>query len=211
MEKSDPLRILIADDHRLICTAMRSLLPTRSDLTLEIVGQAHEDGHVLMMVQQLCPDVVLMEMGIPQMGALELTQLLKTRHPVLRVLIYSLHCEALSPAVFMEARADGYLPKDSMEDDLFAALRLVFHGGIYYGPPAREPAPALRPAPSADEIDPSVEAAFELLTPREQEVLPLLAKGLSYRPIAGLRFPRLSPFSPRNSVTSASSSACNHP
>jgi DNA-binding NarL/FixJ family response regulator len=173
------IRVLIADDQALVRAGFCRLLDSEADL--RVVGEAANGVEALDLVDRFATDVVLMDIRMPILDGLDTTRRLATRHPAVRVVILTTH--DLDEYVFdaMQAGASGFLLKDSPPDMLIAAVRTAAAGDALLGPTItrrlieefiRRPVPVQAP--------PAVGA----LTPREFEVLRLLATGLSNAEIA---------------------------
>jgi DNA-binding NarL/FixJ family response regulator len=171
------IRVLIVDDQVLIRDGLRSLLSAQSDL--EVVGDAEDGAAAIELIHQLtqanqAPDVVLLDIRMPVMDGVAATQQIVSKFPDCRVLILTTFDdeEYVSQAVRYGAR--GYLLKGTPATDLAMAIRSIYQGYSYLGPGLM--AKALSPPASG-----SLESD---LTPREQQVLQLLAQGCENREIA---------------------------
>jgi DNA-binding NarL/FixJ family response regulator len=173
------IRVLIADDQALIRAGFRRLLDSEADL--RVVGEAANGVETMELVDRFATDVVLMDIRMPVLDGLEATRRLARRHPKVRVVILTTH--DLDEYVFdaMHAGASGFLLKDSPPDMLIAAIRTAAAGDALLAPSitrrlieefARRPSPVDAPP------------ALATLTPRELDVLRLLATGLSNAEIA---------------------------
>jgi two-component system, NarL family, response regulator NreC len=165
------IRTLIADDHGVLRAALRALLNGRSDL--EVVGEAGDGNEVLRLTDELRPDLVLMDISMPGRGGIETTRELKQMRPEARVLILSVHEDEELLREAMRAGASGYVVKRALESELLNAIAAVMRGDLYIHPVMTRALVAdlyNRPAPSTDRQS-------EQLTPRELQVLGLIAKG----------------------------------
>jgi DNA-binding NarL/FixJ family response regulator len=170
------IRVVIADDQGLIRVGLRKILEIEPDTT--VVGEAVDGEQVVQMASRLRPDVVLMDIRMPSLDGIEATRRLVRAHPSLRVLMLTTF--GLDNYVFesLRAGASGFMLKDAPPEDIAAAVRIVANGDALLAPSvtrsvieqfARQPAPPPTHPP----------AAVAALTPREREVLDLLAAGLS--------------------------------
>lgn len=164
-----PLKVLIADDHRLILEAIRLVLEQADDI--EIVGETTRGAQVLPLVARTNPDLVLLDIRMPEMDGLTCLDRLQKQHPDVTVVIMSSHDDSETIASALARGAKSFIGKMIDPRDLPSALRLVAQGAVYRpvngGEPARE-----READKAG------------LTPSEQRVLEALARGLSNKEIA---------------------------
>lgn len=172
-----PVRILIADDHGVIRAGLRALLSGLPEL--EVVGEAVDGRDTLRKSMELKPNIVIMDLSMPEMGGLEATRQLAQIASDTRVLILTVHEDESLLKEVIRAGAAGYIIKRAVEDELIHAIRVVARGDMYVHPSMTRA--LFSPLPSSDEFK-----AFEVetLTAREIEVLRLLAKGYTNRQIA---------------------------
>jgi NarL family two-component system response regulator LiaR len=170
------IRVLIVDDHAIVRIGIRALLATEKDI--QVVGEANNGSEAVRQARELGPDVILMDLAMPQMDGIEATRQITAQQSQTRVLVLTSFAadDKVFPAV--KAGALGYLLKDSGPEALVEAIR-----AIYRGEPSLEPSIARKvlqelshPSPANPDVDP--------LTEREMEVLRLIAQGLSNREIA---------------------------
>jgi DNA-binding NarL/FixJ family response regulator len=172
-----PIEILIADDHGVIRAGLRALLENVPDIT--VVGEASDGVEALAKAVELKPDILLMDLSMPNMGGIEATLQLSQKEPKVRVLILTVHEEESLLKEVIRMGAFGYIVKRAAQEDLLHAIRVVSRGDLYIHPTMTRalfnetPAYAPRPMPES-----------ETLTLREIEVLQLLAKGYTNRQIA---------------------------
>jgi len=172
-----PIRILIADDHGVIRAGLRALLAGYPDMN--VVGEASDGGEVLGKAIDLKPDIVLMDLSMPNMGGIDATRLLLQREPNLRILILTVHEDESLLKEVIRAGASGYVIKRAAQEDLIHAIRVVARGDLYVHP-AMTRALFAEPSPTVA----SKVSEIETLTLRELDVLQLLAKGHTNRQIA---------------------------
>jgi DNA-binding NarL/FixJ family response regulator len=171
------IRVLLADDHQLVRAGIRSLLQRIPGI--EVVGEAADGREAIRMLQEHLPDVVLMDLLMPGLNGLEATERIVKEHPGVRVIILSMNSAEEFVLQAVRAGASGYLLKNARTAELEQALRSVAEGQTY-----------LSPAVSAHVIDDckrhadSNESAKNALTPRQREVLQLVAEGSSTKQIA---------------------------
>lgn len=172
-----PMRVVLADDHTLVRAGIRALLEQLPDV--HVVAEAsdgHEAVHVVATTQ---PDVVLMDITMPGLNGLEATRRLVQEFPTLRVLILSMHKNEEYVWQALRAGAVGYLLKDADRAELALALTAVTRGETYLSPPIsthviREYVQRVG----------SKESSLEQLTPRQREILQLIAEGQTTKAIA---------------------------
>lgn len=166
-----PIRLLLCDDHEMVRAGLRSFLDLQEDM--EVVGEAGTAEEAIALVPRLTPDVVLMDLVLPGLSGVDAVRRLKVDHPELKVLVLTSFSgeDAVLPAV--RAGAAGYLLKDVKPAELAEAIRTVHRGGA-----------PLDPQVAVTVMRSVTEPAADPLTPREREVLGLIARGLSNRLIA---------------------------
>jgi DNA-binding NarL/FixJ family response regulator len=168
------IRVLIADDHPVVREGVRSLLETAADLT--VVGEAGDGIEAVRLAAELSPDVVLMDLRMPVMGGIEAIEQIKARDPRVGVVILTTYDDDELIVRGLRAGARGYLLKDAGREAIFAAIRGACTGGL-----------AL-PQALADRVvarlsSPGVKGG-EALSPRELEVLGMIAQGAGNKQIA---------------------------
>ncbi len=171
------VRILIADDHGVLRAGLRALLNAEPDL--EVVGEAADGHETLRLTRELDPDVVLLDLSMPGPGGIEITRQVKRALPDTRVLILTVHEDESLLREAIRAGAAGYIIKRAVESELINAIRAVWRGDVYIHP-AMTRALLQDVAPTRATDEPLVEP----LTPRESEVLQLIAQGYTNRQIA---------------------------
>ena len=172
-----PTKILIADDHGVIRAGLRALLSGLPEI--EVVGEAVDGRDTLKKAIELKPDIVIMDLSMPEMGGLEATRQLTQLAFEIQVLILTVHEDESLLKEVIRAGAAGYIIKRAVEDELIHAIRVVARGDMYVHPSMTR---ALFHNPSSSTSTKGSEV--ETLTSREIEVLRLLAKGYTNRQIA---------------------------
>jgi len=174
-----PIRILVADDHVLVRSGLRALL--RADPDVEVVGEAGDGAETLRLAAKLGPDLVLLDISMPDESGISTAKRLKEAHPELFVLFLTMHEDESLLHEALRAGAAGYVIKRAEASELLQAIRSACRGDIYVHPAMTRG--LLRQPVSAR---PRRGAPAEALTPRELEVLRLLVRGNTNRQIAGL-------------------------
>ena len=168
------IRILLADDHALVRHGFRMILAAQPDM--EIAGEAGNGREAVDMAQKLKPDVVVMDVAMPELNGIEATRRLIELSPRTRVLALSMHKDAVYVREILRAGARGYLLKDSADADLLAAVRAVAKGEGYLSPGVSDAV--------LSDYRRHVKDPLDLLTSREREVLQLIAEGKTNKEIA---------------------------
>ena len=173
------IHLLLVDDHEVVRTGLRMLLENQSDLI--ILGEASSGEEAILLAGQLLPDVVIMDITLPDLSGIEATRQLKAKHPQIAVVALTIHEDEQYFFEMLQAGASGYVPKRAAPEDLISAIRAAHAGEIYLYP-------SLAKALVSDYLGRShteqEEEKLENLTRREQEVLELLTEGLSNEEIA---------------------------
>ena len=169
---TDLIRVLIADDHFVVRQGLATLLAPRNGM--EVVGEAATGREAVDLARTLQPDVILMDMIMPEMTGPEAISLIKQENPNARILVLTSFGESKQVSAALQAGALGYLLKDSSPDDLLHAIRSVYRGNLVL--PQDLAVKLMQPQPAA--------AALDQLTERETDVLRLLAQGQSNQEIA---------------------------
>ena len=172
-----PVRVLLAEDHTIVREGLRSLLDPHEGI--EVVGEAETGTAAVARARELRPDVVVMDLNLPGIDGVEATKQIRAELPDTRVVVLSMHStpEHVRPAI--RAGAGGYLVKGSGLSDLIAAVKAVAAGNAFFSPEVAK----IVLEDSRGESKSSVRAPNEL-TPREREVLQLVAEGKSSPEIA---------------------------
>jgi two-component system, NarL family, response regulator NreC len=175
-----PIRILIVDDHAVVRAGLRMLLS--ADPELEIAGEAGDGAQALRLARDLAPDVVLMDISMPDMNGIEATRRIKELCPEVAVLALTMHEDDQYFFEMLAAGASGYVPKRAAPDDLISAIRAVKNGGMFLFPSLARLLVSDYLQRSGHEG--SAGRPFDALTDREREVLVRIAQGLSNQQIA---------------------------
>jgi DNA-binding NarL/FixJ family response regulator len=171
------ITVILVDDHKLVRAGIRSLLNKVSDV--KVIGEAAEGRDALALVASLKPHVVLMDIAMAGLNGLEAARHISADHPGTRVIMLSMHSSEEYVLQSLQAGAAGYLLKDASTGELEAAIKAVVRGELF-----------LSPAISRSVVDrflkrlPPPPGPLEVLTPRQREVLQLIAEGKSTKEIA---------------------------
>lgn len=184
---SELIRILVADDHFVVRQGLVALLVPRNGMT--VVGEAATGKEAVELARSLRPDLILMDLFMPEMDGTEAILHIKREDPAARILVLTSFGDREKVAVAIRAGALGYLLKDSSPENLFDAIRSVAHGNLFI--PQELASQLLLPRPP--------EPTGDLFTERELDVLRLLVQGKSNPEIARLLF--ISPTTVRSHVT----------
>ncbi len=176
------IRLLLVDDHAVVRSGLHMLLSTEADI--EIVGETGSATDALRLAEQLMPDVILMDIGLPDMSGIEATRELKRRFPKIAVVALTIHEDEQYFFKMLEAGASGYVPKRAAPEELLSAIHVAANGEVYLYPSlatllVRDYLAQGQTPPKGDENS---------LTDREQEVLTFLAEGASNEEIANALF-----------------------
>ncbi|MGA2133125.1 MAG: response regulator transcription factor [Bryobacteraceae bacterium] len=170
----DKIRILLADDHAVVRQGFKMILAAQADM--EIVGEAGNGREALDLAGQLQPDLVVMDVAMPELNGIEATRRLADLSPRTRVLALSMHKDSVYVREILRAGARGYLLKDSIASDLLAAVRAVARGEGYLSPGVSDAV--------LNDYRRHVTNPIDLLTSREREVLQMIAEGKTNKEIA---------------------------
>lgn len=175
-----PIRVLLAEDHAIVRKGLRALLENQPGFS--VVAEAEDGRQAVRIAEKFRPDVVLMDFSMPLLNGLEATRQIRERVPSASVLVLTRHTNQEYVGRILEAGASGYLVKRSAPDELLTAIRAVYGGETYLDP-------SISPARVQNKLrttfDPH-EDPYDKLTPRQREVLQLIAEGHPNREIAAM-------------------------
>ncbi len=175
------VRVLLADDHTLMRAGLRVLLERQPDLA--VVGEAEDGRQTLQLVETLQPDVVVMDIAMPNLNGIEATRQIVDKSPRTSVVILSMHSDESYILRSLKAGARAYLLKDSAEADLIRAIHAVREGKSFFSPAVGKTLVEDYVRQLKERGD---EDSYDLLSTREREILQLLAEGKSNKDVANL-------------------------
>ncbi len=180
--QSEPLRLLLADDHPLFRKGMRTLLGVVPDFA--IVGEAATGAEAIETAAAVQPDVILMDLQMPEGSGIAATREILHAHPTIRILVVTLFEDDDSVFTALRAGARGYILKDADEDEIIRAIRAVGAGEAIFSPAVATRVLTYFASPRQD----APPQAFPSLTEREREILHLIARGQNNAAIANALF-----------------------
>lgn len=173
-----PIRIILADDHQIVRQGLRILLEAEPDM--EVVAEADNGRKVLRMAQELTPDIIIMDLSMPELNGIEATRQILAEVPGIRIIALSMHSDSLFVLNMIRAGASGYLLKDCALEELVKAIRAVVNNKTYLSPGVSDI--VIRDFVTGWQTTTS--SAFSVLSAREREVLQLMAEGKTTNQIA---------------------------
>jgi DNA-binding NarL/FixJ family response regulator len=176
-----PIRILLADDHTVVRDGLRALLEKQPDM--EVVGEAADGRDSIRLAEEQRPDVVIMDIAMPNMNGIEATRRIVAANPATAVVILSMHQDESYVLRALKAGAKGYLLKDSLRSDVIDAIRSVSQGRSFL---TKKVGRILQEDYVRQLERRGLDDSYDLLTDREREVLQLIAEGRTNKEVAGL-------------------------
>jgi two-component system response regulator NreC len=170
-------RVLIADDHAIVRAGLRALL--RSEADLELVGEAAGGEDALHLAESLRPDILVLDLSMPDMDGIQVTKRIQANLPRVRVLILTVHDDEALVREAIRAGAAGYILKQAAEAELISAIRTIQKGDVYVPPKMLRTLLTEPQKASASSLKPE-----DLLTPRELDVLNRIVQGYTNRQVA---------------------------
>ena len=172
------IKVFIADDHGIVREGLHSLLGKQTDM--EIVGEAEDGRKTLELVLELKPDVVVMDISMPNLNGVDATRQIVRENPKIKVIALSMHSSSMFVADMIKAGASGYMLKDCLFDELVEAIRIVNDGGAYLSPNVV----SLVMGDYMQRLSGKGGFPLESLSDREREVLQLIGEGKNTKEIA---------------------------
>lgn len=176
-----PIRILLADDHAIMRDGLRALLDRQADL--EVVAEAADGRECIRLADEYAPDVVMMDVAMPNMNGIEAARRVLSAHPSIGIVMLSMHRDESYVLQSLRAGAKGYLLKDSPQEDVLEAIRAVARGRSFL---SRKVSRILQEDYYQQLQSKGLDDSWELLTDREREILQLLAEGRANKEVANL-------------------------
>jgi DNA-binding NarL/FixJ family response regulator len=172
------MRILLADNHVLFCEGLRTLFATHPGM--EVVGEASNGRMAVHLARELSPDLVIMDIGMPELNGIEATRHIRAEWPNVKIVAVSMHSDRHYVSGMLSAGASGYVLKDSAFTELKEAILTVMHGGRYLSPDIL----GVVVDDYVQRVAPAPDSAVAKLSEREREVLQLMAEGHTTADIA---------------------------
>jgi two-component system response regulator NreC len=167
------IKVVLADDHQIVRHGLRSLLSAEPDI--KVVGEADNGRAVVRLVQELSPQVVIMDISMPDLNGIEATRQILSDFSGVKVIALSMHSDSLFVLNMFKAGASGYLLKDCALEELVKAVRTVMNRKIYLSPSISDI--VIKDFVIGWSPEDSSSSAYSILTAREREVLQLMAEG----------------------------------
>ena len=174
------IRILLADDHKIMREGLRALLESEPDM--EVVGEAENGRKAVQLAREIAPDVVVMDVTMPGLNGIEATRQIASEFPGVKVITLSMHHHDQFVAGMFQVGAVGYLLKDNSIEELARAIRVVVAGKVYVSPGVA----SIVIKDYVRQLKESGKSVPPLLTPRETEVLQLVSEGKTSKEIASI-------------------------
>ena len=176
-----PIRILLADDHTVVRDGLRALLEKQSDMA--VVAEAADGRDSVRLAAEQAPDVVVMDIAMPNMNGIEATRRILSTNPRVAVVILSMHQDESYVLRSLKAGAKGYLLKDSLRSDVIDAIRQVAQGRSFL---TKKVSRILQEDYIRELEQRGLDDSYDLLTEREREILQLVAEGRTNKEVAGI-------------------------
>lgn len=177
---SGPIRILLVDDHEIVRSGLRMLIESQKDML--IAGEASDGMHALKLAAELSPDIILMDITLPDISGIEVTRRLLQRDCTSNIIALTIHEDEQFFFETLQAGASGYVPKRAAPEDLLGAIRMVYNGEVYIYPLLTKL--LVKDFLQRTQEDDASKATMDGLTAREQEILIAIASGESNDEIA---------------------------
>ncbi len=176
------IRVLLADDHTIVRQGLRALLDSQEDI--EVVGEAENGRQTFEKTKQIVPDIVVLDITMPNLNGIEATRQIKKLNPEIKVIVLTVHDNEEYVHQALHAGASGYLLKESAVSDLVSAIHAVKKGDIFLSPTISKV--VVKDYIKHAEGESKAFDSLDILTGREREVLQLIAEGHTNREVARL-------------------------
>lgn len=174
------IRILLADDHSIVRSGLRSLFKTTREFV--VVGEASNGEEAVQLAEKLRPDIAIVDISMPKMTGIEATRQIKQKNPAVKVLILTIHDNEEYVYELIRAGADGYVLKDAEKQEIFTAVRRVSESEPFFSPGVSKL--IIEKIARDSNNHPKVNNAVPRLTKREEEILRMIAQGMTSKKIA---------------------------
>lgn len=172
------IRVIVADDHNLVRQGLRALLTQTGEI--DVIGEASTGQEAIAQTEQLQPDVIVMDLSMPRMDGVQAAERILALDAPTQVVIVSMHADTTIVQQLLRRGVKGYLLKDAVTEELLLAVRSASQGKVYLSPTISSSVMTMLMSPNQAEA----ESKADLLTPREREVLQLVAEGMTNSSIA---------------------------
>lgn len=172
------IRVIIADDHKIVRDGLRSLIEKQSGM--EVAAEANNGKVAVQLARELIPDVMIMDIAMPDLNGMEATRRIVFENPGVKVIALSMHSDRRFVVEMLKARASGYLLKDCAFEELVTAIRTVMKNQLYLSPQVA----GMVIKDYVENLSRAESTAFSVLTIREREILQLLSEGKTTRNIS---------------------------
>jgi len=176
-----PIRILLADDHTVVRDGLRALLEKQPDMS--VVAEAGDGRESIRLAEEQSPDVVIMDIGMPNLNGIEATRRILAANPRTAVVMLSMHQDESYVLRSLKAGAKAYLLKDSLRSEVIDAIRAVMQGRSFL---TRKVSRMLQEDYMRQLENRGLDDSYDLLTDREREILQMVAEGKSNKEVAAL-------------------------
>ena len=172
------IKVVVADDHTILRQGIKALLDNQEGI--EVVGEAKDGREAIKTIEELLPDVILMDIAMPGLNGLEATRRIKKKFPKVKVVVLTMHANEEYIFQILNAGADGYLVKETAFQDLISAINAVHKGEAFMSPSVSKKVMTdyIQRAQGEEKV------SFDTLTTREREVLKMVSEGKSNNEIA---------------------------
>jgi two-component system, NarL family, response regulator NreC len=172
---SKKIQVLLADDHTILRRGVKMLIASQKDM--EVVGEANTGRAAIEEAERLRPDVIVMDVSMPELNGIEATRQICTKMPKAKIVALSMHRDSVYVREILRAGARGYLLKESEDEELLKAIRFVHQGRAYLSPDISDTI--------LGDYGKQANNPVDLLTAREREVLQMIAEGKTNKEVAG--------------------------